>query len=60
MLHQTVIIIVAFYVVQWNAPILLKYLVIVLASFAATMLLYEIARRWGVTRFLFGLKKKKR
>jgi hypothetical protein len=25
-----------------------------------TMLLYEIARRWGVTRFLFGLKKKGR
>ncbi len=56
MLHQTVIIIVAFYVVQWNTSILLKYLAIVLASFAATMLLYEIARRWGVTRFLFGLK----
>jgi glucan biosynthesis protein C len=60
MLHQTIIIIVAFYVVQWNTSILLKYLVIVLASFAATMLLYEIARRWGVMRFLFGLKKKKR
>ncbi len=56
MLHQTVIIIVAFYVVQWNTSILLKYLAIVLASFAATMLLYEIARRWAVTRFLFGLK----
>jgi peptidoglycan/LPS O-acetylase OafA/YrhL len=58
-LHQTIIIIVAFYVVQWNSSILLKYLVIVLVSFAATMLLYEIARRWGVMRFLFGLKRRR-
>jgi hypothetical protein len=60
MLHQTVIIIVAFYVVQWNTSILLKYATIVGVSFAATMLLYEIARRWFLTRFLFGLKAKRR
>jgi glucan biosynthesis protein C len=60
MLHQTVIIIVAFYVVEWRMAMLPKFLVILLGSFAVTMGLYEIVRRWSVTRFLFGLKARRK
>jgi len=60
MLHQTVIIIVAFYVVKWRVAMLPKFLAILLGSFAVTMGLYEIIRRWSVTRFLFGLKTRRK
>jgi hypothetical protein len=33
-----------------------KYLIIVILSFAGIMLLYEGLRRAGVLRFLFGMK----
>ncbi|MGD8997990.1 MAG: acyltransferase family protein [Anaerolineae bacterium] len=56
LLHQTVIILVAFYVVQWRIAILPKFLIILTVSLAITMALYEIIRRWSVTRFMFGLK----
>jgi hypothetical protein len=55
-LHQTVIILVAFYVVQWRIDILPKFIVILVVSLALTVALYELFRRWTVTRFLFGLK----
>jgi hypothetical protein len=60
--HQTVIIAVAFYVLRWKYTLHLKvgmtveFLVIFALSLAITMLLYELARRWVVTRLLFGLK----
>jgi glucan biosynthesis protein C len=54
--HQTVIIAVAFYAVRWKTGMTLKFLTIFLVSLALTMALYELARRWIVTRFLFGLK----
>jgi peptidoglycan/LPS O-acetylase OafA/YrhL len=56
MLHQTIIIIVAFYVVKWQVGLTAKFLAILLPSFAITMVMYELIRRWSVTRFLFGLK----
>jgi hypothetical protein len=55
-LHQTIIILVAFYVVQWKAAVLPKFLVILVVSLGLTMGVYELIRRWSVTRFMFGLK----
>jgi len=56
-LHQTVIVAIGFYVVQWNTSALLKFLVISLASLAVTLLLYEIViKRTRLTRLLFGMK----
>lgn len=60
-LHQTVIISIGFYVVQWNTGIGLKYLVISTTSFAAIMLIYELlVRRINVLRFLFGMRLKRK
>jgi hypothetical protein len=59
MLHQPIILLIAFWVVQLQIPILVKYLIIVVLSFAGVMLLYEGVRRVGVVRFFFGMKRRK-
>jgi glucan biosynthesis protein C len=57
LLHQPAIIIIAFFVVQWNADILVKLPVVVLSSFVVTIGLYElIVRRIRPLRFIFGMK----
>jgi surface polysaccharide O-acyltransferase-like enzyme len=56
LLHQTVIIFVAFYVVRWRIDILSKFLAIFVVSLGLTMAFYELIRRWSVTRIMFGLK----
>jgi len=59
-LHQTVIVIVGFYVVRYGIGIPSKYALIVAGSFAGTVFLYDIAvKRTKVTRFLFGLKPRR-
>jgi peptidoglycan/LPS O-acetylase OafA/YrhL len=59
--HQPVIIIIAFYVVQWDASVLVKLLVVVLGSFLASSGLVEILfRRMGAGRIVFGIKSETR
>jgi glucans biosynthesis protein C len=56
-LHQTVIVMIGFYVVQWDVPTLVKYLVISFTALLVTLLLYDLGvRRTAVTRLLFGMK----
>jgi len=58
--HHPVIIVIAFYVVQWGADILMKLPVVVLGSFAFTLGIYElIIRRIKPGQVLFGMKAKK-
>lgn len=59
-LHQTIIISIGFYVVQWHTGIGLKYLTISTTSFVAIMLIYELVRRISVLRFLFGMRPRKK
>jgi glucan biosynthesis protein C len=57
-LHQTPIVIIGFYVVQWRAGVLTKYLTISLASLAITLLVYDLlVRRFNVVRVLFGMNR---
>jgi len=57
-LHQTVIICLAYPVINWIAPAGLKFLLISLGTFAVSWLLYEaVIRRTPFLRPLFGLKK---
>jgi Acyltransferase family len=57
-LHQTVIVMIGFYVVQWEVPTLVKYLVISCTALVATLVLYDVGvRRTAVTRLLFGMKR---
>jgi peptidoglycan/LPS O-acetylase OafA/YrhL len=56
-LHQTVILAVGYFVVQWAIPDLLKWLIVVSVSFSIIMILYEfLVRRYNVMRVLFGMK----
>jgi peptidoglycan/LPS O-acetylase OafA/YrhL len=59
-LHQTVLVGIAYYVVRWEASIAVKYLVVAAATFAATTLLYELTiRRFRPSRILFGMKSRR-
>jgi len=56
-LHQPAIIVVAFFVVQWNAGIWIKLPVVVLSSFVVAIGLYElIVRRVRPLQLLLGVK----
>jgi hypothetical protein len=59
-LHQTLIIVIGFYVIQWNIPVVAKYFFIIIAVFLSALAIYEVVRRINVTRFLFGIKVRKR
>jgi glucan biosynthesis protein C len=60
LLHQPVIIAIAFYVVQWDAGIPVKLITVVIGSFAVTIGLYELLiRRIGPLRVVFGMKAKR-
>jgi glucan biosynthesis protein C len=56
-LHQTVIVLIAYWVVQWGLGIAAAFALIALAALTATLLVYHLAvRRWQPVRFLFGMK----
>jgi glucan biosynthesis protein C len=55
--HQTVILIVGYFIIRLNMGILPKFLIIAVLSFAAIMALYEYAvRPSALMRFLFGMR----
>lgn len=57
LLHQPVIIVIAYFVVRWDAPIILKLPVVVVSSFAITIGLYEqVIRRVRPLRTLLAMK----
>lgn len=58
-LHQTVIVAIAFFVVQRATGMVIKYLTIAVAAYLGTIVLYDlIVRRTNASRFLFGMKPK--
>ncbi|MEW6508786.1 MAG: acyltransferase family protein [Bacteroidota bacterium] len=58
-LHQTVMIFFGYYVIQWNWGIMPKFLLLVFLTFGVSFMIYEFfIKRFNVTRFLFGMKKK--
>jgi glucan biosynthesis protein C len=60
-LHQTVILLVGWFIIPLDLSILVKYLTIASASFVIIMALYELLiRRFNVLRFLFGMRLKKK
>jgi len=60
LLHEPVIVAAAWFIIRWNAPVLLRYAALVAGSFAATLALYDLAvRRFWVARFLLGIKPRR-
>ena len=60
-LHQTVIVAIGYYVLQWRLITFFEYWTISLASLVATLILYDVGvKRLNLTRFLFGMRKKQK
>ncbi|ACU61088.1 acyltransferase family protein [Chitinophaga pinensis] len=60
-LHQTIIVILAFYVVKTTDTIGAKYIFIVITTFISSMSIYHLLiRPYNITRFLFGMKPVKK
>jgi hypothetical protein len=58
-LHQTIIVIIVYYVIKTNDPVDVKFVFTFLAAFAVTTAIYHLlVRPFAVTRFLFGMKPK--
>jgi glucan biosynthesis protein C len=59
--HQPVILAIAYFVVQWEASIAIKLLVVVLGAFVVSIGLTELViKRVGILRVLFGMKVRPR
>jgi len=59
-IHQPVIIVIGFFVVQWSVGILPKMLVVVIGSLAVCIALYELViRRSRPLRAIFGMTSKR-
>ncbi len=59
-IHQTMIVILAFYVVDFASPEPAQWIVLLILAVAATFALYEIVRRVNVLRFLLGMRLRRR
>lgn len=58
-LHQSVIVVLAHFVLQWQTGVMAKYAVIGTVSLVVTWLLSEAAKLSNITRFIFGMKGRK-
>ena len=57
--HQSIIVIVGYFLVNTIGGPVLQYFIIMILSFIFTIVIYEVCRRIGITRFLFGIKNNK-
>jgi peptidoglycan/LPS O-acetylase OafA/YrhL len=61
LLHQPVIIVISYFVVQWDAGIPIKLLVVIVGSMLVTLGLVEVLiRPFKPVRMLFGMKPRGR
>jgi hypothetical protein len=56
LLHMTFSVVTGYFVIQFEAPVAVKYPLVVLLATGLTIIAYELVRRWNVTRLLFGMK----
>lgn len=59
-LHQTVIVVLAYFIVKWNAVIPIKLIALLVLSFLCIVVLYVCVRSFKLSRFLFGMKPKQK
>ncbi len=59
-LHQSVMMVIAFFVVQRNMGVTGKFLIIMFATLASSIALYEVFRHIIPFRIVLGIKKSKK
>jgi peptidoglycan/LPS O-acetylase OafA/YrhL len=58
--HQTIILIVGFFVIRWNIGILPKFLIVTMISFVLILVSYELfVKPFDIMRFFFGMRPRK-
>ncbi|GGG98458.1 hypothetical protein GCM10011416_15760 [Polaribacter pacificus] len=58
-LHQTVIIVVGYYIIEWDLPISAKIFLLLIVTFPVILLLYRfVVYPFNFLRLVFGMKKK--
>jgi 5'/3'-nucleotidase SurE len=58
-LHQTVMMVIAYYLIDQPYGFVVKFVLLVAGTFAGSLLIYELLiRRWKLIRPLFGLKQR--
>lgn len=56
-LHQTVMLVIGYYIIQLPIGLLPKFILVVIATFGGSLLIYELLiKRYNFMRILFGLK----
>jgi hypothetical protein len=58
--HSIVVGAPGYFAIQLDAPVVVKYPLIVLVATGLTLVAYKLMRRWNVTRWLFGMKPEKK
>jgi glucans biosynthesis protein C len=56
LLHQSLMMIIAYYIVLTNLSPMLKFLTIMMASLVASLAGFEMLKRFKITRFILGIK----
>ena len=60
-LHQSVELIFAYYIIQLDLGVLPKFILLVIATFGISLMIYELLiKRFNITRMLFGMKSKQK
>jgi peptidoglycan/LPS O-acetylase OafA/YrhL len=60
-MHQTIILIIAYFVLGWGFPVLAQYGIILIISLSVILAIYVfLVRRFNWLRFLFGMKPSRR
>ncbi|MHA1525543.1 MAG: acyltransferase family protein [Promethearchaeota archaeon] len=59
-LHQTIIVAIAFFIIGMEGIVIVKYLLLVAIAFPITLGLVLLVRTNNVTRYLFGMRLKKK
>ena len=61
LLHQTVILGIGWFIIQWDMHLVWKLLIVTVSSFAGIMVVYELlVRHFNILRFFFGMRPKKK
>ena len=55
--HQGYVVMMGYYALKCTSSIVIQVLFIIVGSFSATILTYEVFKRISITRFLFGIKE---
>ncbi|MBE5960540.1 MAG: acyltransferase [Lachnospiraceae bacterium] len=55
--HQTIVIMVGYWIMPRVENVYAEYFLIIMISFLLSYILYQICRRFSITRFLFAIKK---